>query len=1226
MINKKKVVSFSLATAMVASMGMSAFAAPDMYTIKTTTGEYFQYDVKQLSDSYIELIDKALYNDFNAKLGAGAQFYAFHDDKTLQYVDYTQMAATFMNDPAAFNLNAYTENAASPVPADLPATVQQVEMNAAGTITTNTVSTGTTAELSYTVGGTMLQDAGGYYLPVTFNQALSTTASYDAVMGPVAGGAATDHLLVNGAITASKIYKAELSTTDAKELKLYMSAATIPNNATLGFVFKADAIKTADNKTLAAGLLTASKAGVVNSFYVEDALLSAIAAANVKANAAVAGTAVGNYPQSAIDAFKVAIANAQTVADNTASTQAQKDVALATLNSAEITFDAAKITQVSTLAVESVSAINGKQVSVTFSKDVDVTKLTKANFTITEVGTDAAGKDRLTDSATATNGIGTVNTGVIKAGSDAKTVVLTMDNTAIFTNGKTVSVTVTGVKDGEATMANVTKTAVLSDAAVPTVVKAESKASNEVRVVFSEPVYNGAADDYATDIKANNFTINDGAVAISTAVRDASNPNAVVITTTADLANGTEYTVKVNTAGGFNVQDYAGYKVMANAPVKFTHTVESAAATATAEAKTEKSVRLTFNKTVTIPANANIEFRYAYNATGANKVIADSSVGTITAVTGSNNTQYDLVFASPMAVGAGTIYINYTNPADATKSNVIKDGYGNVVPSGTAITFTVAADTTAPTAVVAYKDATNIDVTFSETVTGATSTTNYEVKDKDGKAVAITGITTVDATKNQYRLTVADMSAGGNYTVKIADGIKDISVNQNKFVTQTFTVAVPDTKKPTISSVTQNATGDKVYIYYSEEMGAAAVDVNNYRLVDSGAVPTAVQYALPTGTTITQVGSTVTITLPKTLAALKTDLGAANVPDKLFIGAVADKSGNQPVAMADHAITAYSATFTATITKSKLLSDKQASFVVDRQLKSVDATKIKKTGATTATSATFVNNADGTATVTATFATGTFGTDLTAASLDINLLALTDTNDLTNSAVANHAILADYAAPQIDSITTKDTGTANGKIDTIEVVFTENLYTASVQERDFTVAGYTITGVDTATAKTVKISVLEKGTADTAEKPVVTLVGEVEDAVTVTADQPSRNKLAGSATKTTVDGVAPVVVSAVRTGAKALTITFSEPVYSDGSASSALEIADVLYSPIGVAGTNEAFAGLTHTAGAATLTTTLTTDATVGTSTVGSAAAAVFDAAGNNAPTFADGTVETVVQ
>ena len=78
----------------------------------------------------------------------------------------------------------------------------------------------------------------------------------------------------------------------------------------------------------------------------KTALITAITSANTKVAAAVAGTGIGQHPQTAIDAFKAAIATAQTVAYSTTATQTQVNQALITLQAAEITFDSAKETGV----------------------------------------------------------------------------------------------------------------------------------------------------------------------------------------------------------------------------------------------------------------------------------------------------------------------------------------------------------------------------------------------------------------------------------------------------------------------------------------------------------------------------------------------------------------------------------------------------------------------------------------------------------------------------------------------------------------------------------------------------------------------------------------------------------------------------------------------------------------------------------------------------------------
>ncbi|OCZ49690.1 cell wall-binding repeat-containing protein [Dehalobacter sp. TeCB1] len=800
-----------------------------------------------------------------------------------------------------------------------------------------------------------------------------------------------------------------------------------------------------------------------------------------------------------------------------------------------------------TVTVESVSVLNAKQVQVVFNQAV--TGLEKSNFTVTQTA-DAAGVDRLTDSVTATNGVAgaTVGTGAIVMSADNKTATLTIDNGAKFTNGKTISVLVKTVTN----LTDITKTAVLSDTVVPSITKAESVGSKKIKITFNEPVYNGATDDTTTSIlAAGNVVINNGAVAVASVVGGTRGSNALIVTTAADLAVGTEYTIKLNTTGaGTDLKDFAGYLVMANATSTFTHTAVTTVPTVTAEAKSEYKVRLTFDKPVTIDATGNIEFRYGYNASTAVKV---TSAGGVPAAVAGKDNQFDVTFASPLNQGAGTMYIYYKVAADAAKTNVIVDGYGNVVPTGTAVTFSVATDVTAPTATVAYKDATHMDVTFSEAVTGHDTLSNYVVKDKDGKVVAVTGFAVVDANTYKYRLTVASMAVGGNYTVTISSNIKDTSAALNKFVSTTFTITAPDTTRPTLTNMANNAVvanADKIYIYFSENMSTTATDLNNYRLANAGGT----QYTLPTGTTITLNGSTATISLTKTLAGIATDLGSGALT-QIYVGAVTDLAGNNPATMANSAINVMAANFAPGVATVKKLADNQVSFTVTRHLKSADATKITKTaGGTQATLATYTNNSDGTATVTCTFPAATF-TTTAADQISLALDALTDLNDFTSAASGANNITLDYAAPTFAAATpyvTNDND-KDGQIDQIIVTYSEALYAASVSESDYTVEGYTINGV-TVGGATVIIAVAEKGSADTNVTPKLTQVGTVQDDITLTATQTARNEMAAQTEKTVADGAAPVLLTATITaGATAgfgndaadqLTLTFSEPVYA----------------------------------------------------------------------------------
>lgn len=776
------------------------------------------------------------------------------------------------------------------------------------------------------------------------------------------------------------------------------------------------------------------------------------------------------------------------------------------------------------LKVDSVSAINGKQLEVKFSNSIDPTTVTVNNFTVTQTG-DAAGTDRVT-SATSTNAIGTAGTGSVVLAEDGKTVVITLDNRAALANPTTATVYVTGVKDSSGkVITDVAKTASFADSTVATVDSVTAIGSNQVRVLFTEPVLDTA--DVALDagvFAPVDFVVDNGAMAVQTVVRDANNAKALIVTTTGNFTAG-NHTIRVNPAVGGTLQDYANYRVV-QVDKTFTYTADTSVPTVSAEARNERTVRLTFSKPVQLSAaTANVNFRYAYNAAGAlsvNSGDVDAVTGgaqtfAAAAVVGSNNTKYDLTFASPFNPGTGTLYINYTT--DTNAAGRIVDTYGNALPNNTAVNFAVSADATPPTVTgTTVVNATTIDVTYSEAVTGANVATNYTLTAPNGTNVAVQNAVQ-RGTTNTYRLTVASMATGGNYTLAVNNNIRDTSVSQNRLAPFSTTLAVADLQAPTVAAgaVTTNGARDKIYVQYSEPMATtgtnSAVSLANYRTSDAGGV----QSALPTGTTITQNGNVVVISLPSSLAATQINL---------VIGQVADIAGNTLTDLQTIRLIGAGAVIPAgSVDQVRAKSDTTLTFRVARQLSGVNAALLT-INATPSTNATFVNNADGTATVTATFPANTITTDLSGiVSFNLAANALTDTNTLGNAVdavlVAN---IRDDIAPSLGAITTLDSN-GDGQLDQATVQFSEDLYVASVQESDFTVAGYTITGVRSVvnggagTPSVVTLDLQPKATPDTGVTPDVTLVGAVQD------NTAQRNQLGAQAAVTAVDGARPVITA-----------------------------------------------------------------------------------------------------
>lgn len=765
------------------------------------------------------------------------------------------------------------------------------------------------------------------------------------------------------------------------------------------------------------------------------------------------------------------------------------------------------------LAVESVSAINAKQVTLTFNTELDEKTVTKAAFTVTQTN-DATGKDRLTNTANSTNGVtgADVNTGSVQLSADKKSVTITVDNNATFTNPTTVTVKVANtVKDvnGNA-VAETTKTAELKDATVPTISSIESVGKDTIRVIFTEPVTTtndlttGTGGKKDTGLNAgllatSAFVIDNFSYAVTSVDRDAKNPNALLVKTSATIPAG-EHKVKINPATATQtIKDYAGYAVVPT-EVAFTQVTDATAPTFTAVTKSEDTVRLTFNRPVTFPATGtNVELRAGYDALNAPK----QTVTSANAVAGSNNTQYDVKFSAPLNPGVVNLYLSYASTVGLTDANTVVDSYGNRLPSGTTTTVNVVADTVAPSiTAVKNTDTTTVEVSFSEAVAKADVASNFKLVDSKGKEYAISTSTVKPDTNDlTYILKVASLENGGSFTLTANDQITDNSVAKNKLTNATFNFAVADLKAPTIAAgaVTINDNKDKIYVEFSEpviQTGVnSATDITNYRFHNAGTFS-----ALPTGTTITANGNVVTINLPATI-------NTTTYP-QLAIGQVADLAGNKTVALQTIETINVSTGWAVTTQAKdvKVLNRETVEFKVNRQLTAIDATKISLIGgAGTAASATFVNNTDGTATITAKFAKDTITTDLSnVTDLALAAGAFTDTNTLKSAAPANivkdatgtatdwDKVATEFVALASKPVTIKD-GNDNGFLDTVTLTFTETLYTQSVQDADFTVEGYTIKSVNTSTPNTVIITLNERTTSDLTATPTVTVVGQIED-------------------------------------------------------------------------------------------------------------------------------------
>lgn len=763
-----------------------------------------------------------------------------------------------------------------------------------------------------------------------------------------------------------------------------------------------------------------------------------------------------------------------------------------------------KIEAPAELKVDSVTVNNLKQFTVVFNQQVDKTSAeNEANY----VFNGAALADGTTTGQTPAQA-----KAVLQA--DGKTVVVTLADAQAQQANKTIAIS--GVKDTKGNnVKEFSGSLYFFDAVVPTVLSAQQVSKNEVKVVFSEPIN-------ATSVATTAFSFDNNTYSIASVSPVTGEPNAVILALGTNIPAG-EHTITVNPVAGAanNVEDAAGFDVL-KADVKFTYTSDTTAPTLSVEEATQTKVTLKFNKPVKSNGIGAWNTDYTVYHT-ANNIPAYKGV----AVLDADKQTLTVTFANPLPTGNVTIFVNNT----AVTANQLTDLYGNAYVSSS-YTATVSADTIAPTvtSVTAY-DSNHVDVTFSEAVSGANVASNYLIKDSTGTIIPVTAAIQ-QGTSNTYRLTTGSLN-GGTFTLSIAAGaIKDTSYNQNPIAAYSTAFVVADLIKPTVTTGSFSTDKTKVFVNFSEAMattGANSVLSNsNYLIAFDGTT----KQALPTGTTITlgADNKSVVITFPSAQASL------VSGTSKIFVAQVADLAGNKTSSF-ENPVTLSTADLTGTniVTGSvETTATNTIKFKVDTTLSAIDASKFTINGAT-AVSASYANNSDGTATVTVTAnPSNVWGTDTTGlASTAVSIAAngLKTTNNVVNSntiTISNTAVL-DKIAPALNTVVTGDLNSpANGKIDTITLTFSENLYAASVQEADFSVAGYEVTSVF-ASGAGVTLKVKEQSVVDSGAKPSVQVVGSVEDT--------SRNASGVLAAVTATDGVAP----------QAITISAQDSITAGGS-------------------------------------------------------------------------------
>jgi trimeric autotransporter adhesin len=543
---------------------------------------------------------------------------------------------------------------------------------------------------------------------------------------------------------------------------------------------------------------------------------------------------------------------------------AAKDaLAKATAFKAELTSEEAKVRAAYeaklTPKVESVSAINAKQIEIKFNKAVDKSTV----FSNVTTGTLNAGvvtvKRTVNDTTDANKNVDSASdtiTGSLSA--DGKTLTLTVDAASAKYFDGTYAVTVSdAVKatDGKALTAYA-GTFTTKDQTSPTVSNVSyNTITNKIEVTFSEPIT--AVPDV---VRLNGEPVTSvGFVSGTNQTKiEFAKPSSVAAGSTATL-----YVAGAKDAANNTVTPYTGN-------VTITNDASALQVTSVTQISSNK-VKVVFNKSLASD-NTTID--------GALSVIIDGTLvntGDVTAALDTTDTSNKTVIVT---FGGSYTTPNYFYGSSATSKavtlvfadNVITDVFGKKL-AATTQSITMTKDAAGPQLVSAKvaSNGTDIEVTFDEEI-AATGDTAKIVLRKDGVALnTVASATRKGATGDDAKVLVitpatADLVSGklpaGTYTVRLEAGaIKDAHTNDNAVATATVSKAATTTDL-TATIANQTVSGSAVpnvfEVTFSEDVTAAsALNLANYTL-DGAALPSGTDIYFKNGA----ANRTVVIVLP----------------------------------------------------------------------------------------------------------------------------------------------------------------------------------------------------------------------------------------------------------------------------------------------------------------------------------------------------------------------------
>ena len=542
---------------------------------------------------------------------------------------------------------------------------------------------------------------------------------------------------------------------------------------------------------------------------------------------------------------------------------------------------ASEYTYTSTIAIDSTiptftsAAANGSSVVLTFSENLNTSKVPAANrFSVsttpaTSVSTVAISGKTVTLTVSPTMGA-----------NPAITVSYTQPSTNRLQDpagNKVASFSNQAVKnDGDTTA----PTATLTPASSSTAVRSKDVA---MKVTFSEPVYS-AYTNFNNKTAFTNSTAK-GIITLKKTKSDGDDISfsAQVVTTGTDankvfnltLDDGDDDTVdKFETGNVYLAVSNAFYDTNGNqgSATNVTFAVDETAPalhTTTTPAVNAKTLTLTFDEsldTSKVPAATAFAISAPNNPTVSSLTIA-GAVATLT-------------LDKPVLASATNVTVAYTKPATG---DVFQDTLGNEVASFAATAVTVNTDSTVPTVTIApanssKTNASTIVLTFSEAVysdssntaftdTSAASAVDLKVTNNQGAAISFTAAvtTTGDNANKVITLTPSTWTDGKKYVEVKANAFYDVDGNVGATTNATFDI---DRTAPTVSSA--KVAGTRMTVNMNEALVSSSLPAASRFVlsVSSGTAPTVSSYTLSSSGTrldfilsaaITKTQTTVTL-------------------------------------------------------------------------------------------------------------------------------------------------------------------------------------------------------------------------------------------------------------------------------------------------------------------------------------------------------------------------------